>query len=293
MGKNWMRKYTLKCGVQGGSGFEIGGSSGEDKEALHISFSVEKSDSESSNTAKVQIWNLSPENISILEQKDCIVELKAGYEGGTATILVGNITAVTTTTDNADRLTELDVVDGRVVLRDTYLSISMNGTVDTKKLYDTIAEQMGVSITYAEELKFVTIAEGFAFAGKAVTALTKIAGCNGHAWTLQNGVLQITYPGRPIAVQGYEISVDTGLVDIPKKISISSSGSTNEALSGYEIIYLMNGAIGVNDVISLKSKQVNGYFRIYKLTITGDNMEGDWICTAQALQIAQQPQAAS
>lgn len=27
------------------------------------------------------------------------------------------------------------------------------------------------------------------------------------------------------------------------------------------------------------------YFRVYKLTIDGDNLEGDWICTAQLLEV--------
>ena len=290
MGKNWMRRYSLKCGVQGGTGFEIGSKMNEDNETLHISFSVEKSDSESSNTAKVQIWNLSPTNIAILEQKDCIVELKAGYESGQAVILLGNVTAATTTTDNADRMTELDVVDGRAALRDTYITLSVNGAVDTKTIYDTIAAQMGISVMYAQELQYVTIPDGFALVGKAATALTKVAACNGHAWTIQNGVLQITYPGRPINVQGYLISADTGLVDIPRRITISGTESSQETLSGYEITFLLNGAIGVNDIVVLESRNVSGYFRIYKMTIDGDNMSGDWICTAQVLQVAQLPQ---
>ena len=143
---------------------------------------------------------------------------------------------------------------------------------------------------YADELQYATIPDGFAFVGKAATALTKVTGCNGHAWTIQNGVLQITYPGRPIAAQGYEISADTGLVDVPKRITISSSTSSTETLSGYEITFLLNGAIGVNDIVVLESKNASGYFRVYKMTIDGDNMSGDWICTAQILQVAQMPQ---
>ena len=45
------------------------------------------------------------------------------------------------------------------------------------------------------------------------------------------------------------------------------------------------GVIGVNDAIELKSTIANGYFRVHKVTIDGDNLEGDWICTAQLLKI--------
>ena len=49
--------------------------------------------------------------------------------------------------------------------------------------------------------------------------------------------------------------------------------------------YFLNGAIGVNDVIQLQSSTANGYYRVYKVTVDGDNLQGDWICTAQLLEI--------
>ena len=49
--------------------------------------------------------------------------------------------------------------------------------------------------------------------------------------------------------------------------------------------YFLNGAIGVNDTVQLKSDRASGYFRVHKVTIDGDNMEGDWICTAQLVRI--------
>ena len=40
----------------------------------------------------------------------------------------------------------------------------------------------------------------------------------------------------------------------------------------------------MNDYVRLESEEVRGYFRVYKLNIDGDNLEGDWICTAQLLE---------
>ena len=41
----------------------------------------------------------------------------------------------------------------------------------------------------------------------------------------------------------------------------------------------------MNDYVRLESDKVRGYVRVYKLTIDGDNLEGDWICTAQLLEV--------
>ena len=137
--ENWMRTYTLRAGKMGTKGFEIGNVNSITEDCLHVSFSVEKSSEESPNDAKVQIWNLSKQNLSILESKDCIVELKAGYGNNRSLILVGNVSSAITTLDNADRLTELTVVDGLVELRDTNIKVSINGKVNGCLLYTSDA----------------------------------------------------------------------------------------------------------------------------------------------------------
>lgn len=53
--ENFIRRYLMKAGKMGHNGFQIGQTSTENPHALHISFSIEKSTSETANTAKVQI----------------------------------------------------------------------------------------------------------------------------------------------------------------------------------------------------------------------------------------------
>ena len=76
--------------------------------------------------------------------------------------------------------------------------------------------------------------------------------------------------------QGYLLSSDTGLINIPKRITI---GSGDESKTGWEVEYLLNGAIGVNDIVRLSSDTASGYFLVHKVTMDGDNMSGDWVCT--------------
>ena len=287
--ENFYRRYILSVGKNGGSGFQVGNINGEKEDALHISFSVEKSDAESANTAKIQIWNLSDQNLRILDTKDIIVELKAGYGGNLSLILAGNVTYVVTTPDGADRLTEIEVADGRVSLRDANISFSRNGKVDTKDLYAYIAGQMGLSIVFAKDLSFAKFPNGFSFVGKGKNALQRIAKANGHAWTIQNGVIQVTLPGRPVNTHGYLLNSDTGLISIPKRITISQSADSGDSLTGWEVEYFLNGAIGVNDVVQIQSGAANGYYRVHKITFDGDNMEGDWVCDAQLLEIKTLP----
>lgn len=276
---NFMRRYILKCGKEGEKGFSVGYLKDAGDIALHVSFSVEKSNAESPNSGKIQVWNLSKKNIRILETKGCIAELRAGYGDNMATVIVGNVASATTSIDNADRMTEITVVDGLEELKDTNISVSINNKVNSKEVYIRIAKAMGIPVVFAKELVFKTFPNGYQYVGKAKNALQKVSRFCGFKWTIHNKVLQVTLPGRAISTKGFVMSSETGLINTPKRVAIDKK-------SGYEIEYLLNGAVGVNDIVEVKSKSVNGYFLIHKVNIDGDNLEGDWLCSAQVLRIS-------
>ncbi|WP_313579971.1 hypothetical protein [Lacrimispora sp.] len=296
MSENFIRSYRMSAGVAGRSGFAIGTPTGI---SPHIAFSVEKSAAESANTAKIQVWNLSPSSLSVLDTKDCVIELKAGYGNNMALILVGNVVSAVTQLDGADRLTEIEVVDGRVAIRDTYLSLSYDGQVNAKVVFDNVIAEMGVSVVYSEgsSTAFVEFPNGFSFIGSAGNALTKLCNACGLVWSMQNQVLQVRQPNEPISARGYLLSSDTGLLEVPKRITLaaeSAEGSATETSGkkdeknvkiGYEVRFFMNAAIGVNDYVQLESSVTRGYFRVDKLTIDGDNLEGEWTCTAQLYEV--------
>ena len=235
----------------------------------------------------MQIWNLSPSSLNVLDGKDCILELKAGYGNNRSIIVVGNVVSAITTLDNADRMTEIEVVDGKVELSDTFITMSKNGIVNTKSLYQEIADTMGISVIYADYLQFPDFPNGFSFIGSAKNALHKITTACGHNFTIQNGVLQITLPGKQIQSNVYVLSADSGLIGIPKKISLDAKDENDKdkKQTGYEIEYLLNGAIGINDIIRIESKALTGEFLVIKVTFDGDNLEGAWKCTAQVIAI--------
>lgn len=287
---NWRRTYTLKAGVRNQTGFLVGNVESADQIALKIDFEIEKADVKSPNTGKITIWNLSDDNLKILEQEKCIVELKAGYDMTMPLALVGAVASVTTSPDNADRQTELQVADGLISVRDIYITVSLNGVVKSQDLYALIASEMRLPIVFSEELAYVDLPNGFSFVGKAKDALQKVATYNGHIWSIQNQIIQVTYSGRPLSPIGYVLNSSTGLINVPKRVTIETQSSKQ---TGWEVEFLLNPAIGVNDVVRIESKAVNGLFRVQKITHKGDNYEGDWISTAQVFEIKAPPVSAS
>ena len=280
--KNFDRQYRMNAGPPGSTGFEIGGTT---PYSLHISFSVQKQELESSNTAKVQVWNLNKQNLATLEAENCFLLLKAGYGNTLPVILSGTVSHTSTRKDGSDMLTEIEVVDGLMEVRDTWVSMSYAGKVNTKKILDDTAAQMGLTVTYSYNATFSDIPNGFSFVGQAKNALSKACAVSGLEWSIQNGVLQIKKPGDVMNREVYVLSPETGLIEIPERVQISSSDDSGKSQMGYDLVYLLNGAIGIGDYVQVQSKYLTGFFRVYSLEIDGDNLSGAWQCKARVLEV--------
>ena len=216
--KNFDRQYRLAAGKAGSTGFEIGSG----KRPLHVSFSVEKADTNSQNTAKVTIWNLSDEHLAELNKNDCVVVLHAGYGDTRPLIFTGVVTFATTKADGADRSTEIELVDNRIEVRDTYVSVSYSGAVNCKTLIQDTADQMGVTVSFSYNAEFKDIPNGYSYVGPARNVLTKACETSGLVWSINNGVLQVKKPGDTMSREVYELSAETGLLGLPERVQISN-----------------------------------------------------------------------
>ncbi len=288
------RQARVAVGSAGGTGFEVGAAAG-DGIPLHIKFSIEKADVESPNTGKVCIWNLNDGHLAELEAEDCTVIVRAGYGNNLSVAFSGTATHVVTSKEGADRMTEIEVADGMVELRDTGMSVSYAEGTSTETIYREVAERMGMPLGSSPGAagRATVLGNGFSFVGSAKNLLKRLARMDGTGWSIQDGTLQVTGPGEPVSLSCYELNAGSGLTGVPKRVNGSASsgsaagtGTGKEGTRlGWEITYLMNLNIGVNSLVHLTSKAVTGYFRVQKVSVEGDNYEGDWQCRAVLLEV--------
>lgn len=285
---NFDRQYRAVIGQRGGAGLELGGTVGESGMPLHISFDIEKGNKESSNTAAVKFWNLSPESIAIIKQKNAVLELRAGYGGNMPLILSGDISTSETVPDNADRMTAIEVVDGLAATRDSYMSVSYEKGITGIMVLQGISDNMGLSSIISTEanelLSQKNFSNGYSFVGQSKNSLQKLCDTCGCAWSIQNGILQVVKRGEAVTPNIYVLNAQSGLLDIPKEITENGAESEGGAKKGYEVRYLLNGAIGIDDLVMLESRVISGIFKVESLTMSGDNFEGEWTCTAKIME---------
>lgn len=289
---NWDRQYRLRAGIEGEKGFEVGEPDSKTQRAIHISFSVQKSDSTTMNTTKIKLWNLNKEQISILTKTGCQIEIMAGYGTSRPIVFRGTVSNVNESLDGSDRMVEIEAVDGFASLSETQVSISYSGKISTYKVFRDVANQLNLPVTYSataqDTLESSYFSNGYSFVGYAQYVLDEICEKTSLMWTIQNGILQIRKGSEGISTNVHRINKDTGLINIPKRVYSSATSDTNttsdtasDMLYGYEIEYFMNGAIGIGDRVYVESKIVTGMFMVTSLVIEGDNLEGNWQCTAE------------
>ena len=292
MSSNWDRQYRCTIGQPGQKGVSLGDTTGDSGMPLHINFSAEKGDKESNNTATVKLWNLGPESIAEIKKHNSVLELRAGYGTNLPLIFAGDINKASTEQENANLVTTMDVVDGLVSIRDTYTSISFTDKTTGIKIVESVANSMGISYLVSEDARTIleqkVFSQGYSSVGAAKTVLQKICNTCGLSWSIQNGVLQIVVTGKTITRKAYVLSAETGLLGIPKEITIESSAKdaqTQGGRKGYEVRYFLNGAIGIDDLVELRSQKVKGFFKVCSIAINGDNFDGEWTCTAQVMEV--------
>ena len=306
MQRNFNRQYRVRIGKNGAAGVELGKNNTSTGRALRCQFSVEVGESVSSNTGKISIWNLSKETLQLLEQEDCLIELRAGYDNDIPVIMGGTVTCVSTSSDSADKQTTSEFADSFSSARDGTVSLSYSGNVNGKKIIDDCAVEIGCGVRYSKSASFPDL-KNFAFVGNGKTLIGKICKLANLRWSVQNGIVQVCAVDEPITNAAYLLSADTGLVGTPAPYfdsaqssdKSSSSGSSSKSSSksskknstkrkskkGLEVTYFLNGHIHVDDYIRLESRDYKGNYRVSKIAFSGDTDGGDWACKAQIVEV--------
>ena len=293
----WNRQYRVSIGGNDSSGREIGKPNEETGRAIRCAFSCEVGDSSSCNTGKIMLWNLSDETLRILEQEDCLIELRAGYGDDLPVIMGGTLTYFETEANGADRQTTIEFVDSFVSARDTTLSLSYSGNINGEKIVRDCAREMGCEIKFSPNARMIDF-KNYAFVGTGKTLIGRLCDRCKLRWSIQNGIIQICALDEPLTMAAYVLSAESGMIGSPKPVfesastssqsasgSASSNATKRKSKKGIEITYSLNGHIQVDDYVKVDSRKYKGNYRASKIKFSGDT-EGDiWQCVGQFVEV--------
>ena len=255
---------------------------------LRVKFDIEKNTDPESNSADIEIYNLSENTRNQIRELDEPIELRAGYDDdvGPKLIFTGDIVKVRHELRFPDIITRIKANDGIKATREKRSSVSFNtGTNGLTALQD-VANKLGLGIRDIPNSISGQYLKGFSYAGTVKDALNKITERLGLEWSVQNNELQVlpkrgTIPGASVL-----ISYAEGLIDAPERLSdLKNNLIEDKPNPGYKVKNLLNPNLEPGGVINLQGPNASGSFRIERVQYRGDNYGGDFLSILEVTEL--------
>lgn len=252
-----------------------------------ITFDISKSADNkrnNGNSATIEIYNLSDDQIKLLETDYIEVSLSVGYlSTGAHLIAVGNVTEISTVKSGNDYITQLKIGEGYSDLNHETLAKMVSPGKTVNDVIEEIRQQMpGVSRgAYTGTNLNNPIVFGWRLKGSPREMLMKLCEAQGLEYNVNSGVLNVTQENGLLSkdVQvAPVINPYTGLIDLPFHTTDTGRKPKKDKKRrrGVQFKALLNTDIVPGRVVKLESKWITGYYRVNTARFSGDYRGNEW-----------------
>lgn len=262
---------------------------------LQVTFDISKSsdNKKKTNSAAIEIYNLSDEHIKLLDTDYPAAVFEAGYldTGGVKRLFSGQVTHVTTRKSGTDRITQVTLGTGYVELNHQVLSEFVPEGQSPKDAANRLIKAIGADrgVFNGTNLNNPLI-YGYPLSGTPKEMLNEL--CEKYAcnWQLDDGVVYIHDNDRGNSEnfqQAYVISKYTGLIETPYRVSGDRQRSKKDKVkkSGVQMKILLNPDIRAGDIIRLEDTLITGWFKVESLRHTGGWRSPSWYTEIRATSL--------
>lgn len=273
------RQYRLTVGdYKTGNGLLI--------EDLQVTFDISKSTNNKNrtNSASIEIYNLSEESLKTLDTDYPVAVFEAGYSdtGGPKRLFAGQVTNVSTRKSGTDIVCQITMGSGYTELNHETLSDVVppgNNVQDAiEKLRKAIGADRGV---YNGTNLNNEIIYGYPLSGTPKEMLDELAEKYQLDWQLDDGVLYVHDNDRAATEQfqlAYVISPFTGLIERPYRVSGDKRRSKKDKVKkpGVQLKILLNPDIKAGDIIKIEEGLLKGWYKVDSIRHTGSWRGDNW-----------------
>lgn len=246
-----------------------------------VQFTVEKNLGGEPNRASVVITNLAPATRARLVQKPLVVSIAAGYDRTSRHIFTGDARDARNVPAGTEYETQIQLGDGDRAYRHARVNRSYRAGTSVITALRDVAASMGLAlpnnVKVSSELR-EQFSSGVALYGPAREELTRLLAPYGYTWSVQNGRLQILRGNETSADTFRLLDESTGLVGTPQWSTPSGPGEPSK-VTAQALLY---PELTPGGRVKLASREVNGMFKIVKVTHTGDTHGDEWLTTIEA-----------
>ncbi len=280
------RQYELIIGdYQTGDGLRI--------TDLQVQFDISKStdNKKRTNSASIEVTNLSIEHLKVLDTDYPAAVFSAGYldTGGPKRLFGGQVTHVSTRKSGTDRVTQITLGAGYTEINHQVLSSIVAPGQTVREVAETLRQALpGVSRgVYNGTNLNNEILYGYPLIGTPKEMLDELSNKYALDWQIDDDTLYIHNNDRATTEnfqEAYVISKYTGLVDSAYRVSGDRQRSKKDKAKkpGIQMKILLNPDIKAGDIIRLEDTLITGWLRVDSLRHTGGWRSPGWYTEIKA-----------
>lgn len=273
------RLYRLTIGnYQTGEGLLI--------DQLQVTFDISKStdNKNRTNSAAIEVTNLSEDHLKILDTDYPAAVFEAGYldSGGVKRLFSGQVTNVSTRKSGTDLVTQITMGTGYTELNHETLSEFVPPGVDVKEAIEKLRVAIGADRgVYNGTNLNSELVSGYPLSGTPKEMLDEMAEKYQLDWQLDDGVLYVHDNDRPATEQfqlAYVLSTFTGIIDRPYRVSGDRRRSKKDKAKkpGMQMKILLNSNIKAGDIIRIDDGLMKGWYKVDSLRHSGGWRSESW-----------------
>ena len=262
---------------------------------LQVTFDISKSSSnkDKTNSASIEIYNLSNDNLKLLDVDYPAAVFSAGYRDiGIKRLFAGQVTNVTTRKSGTDRITQ-------ILMGGAYTSLNhevMSSLVAPGRTVKDVAEDIRKALPGVSRSVFNgtnlnnPIIYGYPLQGTPKDMLNELSEKYNLDWQIDDDVLYVHDNDRGNSEKfedAYVISKYTGLIENAYRASgdIRRSEKDKAKIQAIQMKILLNPDIVPGDIILLEDVLFSGYYKVSDLRHTGDWRGQAWYSELRATAI--------
>lgn len=299
----WIRQAQVVVG-KGGTGILV--------DKLKIEFEINKTIQPSPNSGIIKIYNLNPNNETLIHDEYTDIVVNAGYKNNVRILFAGNIKHVFKYKEKTDYITEIEAADGDFDYRNSYLNETLSaGTTREHIVQRAVASFKGGTTAGHTSIDPVVNSRAVVLTGSTRSILDRLAKDSGSNWSIQDGQLTVVKADATLPNTAIILNSHSGLLDAPevndKGIRVKCLLNPQLAING--VIKLNNNDIRIlerrTNILSNKADKVNakthspvrldpdGFYKIIRIRHRGDNRGREWISEVACVSLSNPISAAS
>lgn len=256
---------------------------------VRITFSCEKTVTSTKNKASISIYNLKKATRDLIEKDDIQITLLAGYEdeSGEEILFRGDVTYVRHRIATPDIITEIEIKDGHIALRESRLSESFKPGTTIDKIVSKLGNSLGVPVKEISSNLKESFSNGFSVVGPVKDSLDKILDKMDLEWHIIDGELEILDKHQPNTETAIVISSGSGLLSSPEPVITDSTAlkGAKDSKKKLNVKSLLLPKLNPGRKIVLESINYEGIYRIETVNHSGDTHGGDWTSVCEVHEI--------